>query len=368
MQFIDSHNPIFQRSGRTEITQDGNELWVFPYTQIRASFTGTSLAVRVRNYWNYGQIRLGVIIDHTQLSVRIPSPTEPELGNCTQHEDGSLTIPIADYLPNIEHNVIIFKRQDGGMHYLEMMGIYIDDTASISAPYYEIPRERRIEFFGDSVSCGERNEAVEYTGKADPDVDLSAYSNSYWAYSAIAGRALDADVHITAQGGASLIDGIGWFNAPNYLGMESIYDRVKYNPALGESSAWDFTKWTPQIAVVALGQNDSNPYDFMDKEYDGEQSRMWRSRYVDFLREIRNRYPRAFIIATTTMLQHSPRWDQAIGQACDEFDDSRVLHLTYDGMGTRTPGHPRIAEDEQMAAELVTAIEALGDDVWKEDK
>ncbi|WP_338526722.1 electron transporter RnfD [Bifidobacterium animalis subsp. lactis] len=365
MQFIDAFNPAFRTMGRIGESKNHLPLWVFPYTQARFRFTGTSLAVRLRNFWNYGHTRIGVIIDNTQFSVRVPSPVEPEPDAAVSvGEDGMLTIRIASHLPNIEHRAIVFKREDGGMHYMEFAGVEIDDDAQILAPA-EPASTRRIEVYGDSVSCGERNEAVLCTGKADPDEDLSAYSNSWFAYDAIAARALGADLRIISQGGAPLLDGIGWFNAPDYLGMESIWDRVQYNPALGEPTDWDFRDDDPQVVIVALGQNDSHPYDFMAADYTGEQAANWRARYAEFLGDLLERYPDAHIICTTTVLQHDRNWGRAIDEVVSELDNPQITHFDYSRAGTGTPGHPRIAEDEEMARELVAYIDSFGAELWQ---
>lgn len=362
MRLITYTDQAFQYQGRTEKTEDGL-LWVFPYTQTRFRFTGTSLSVRLRNHWNYGDIRLGVIIDNTQYSVRIPSPAEPTLPAYAEEDEGVLTLRIADHLPDIEHKAVVFKRQDGGMHYMEFVGVAVDDDAHIEAPL-EMPSTRRIEIYGDSVSCGERNEAVLYTGKPDPDADLSSYSNAWYSYGAIAARALGAELRIIAQGGAPLINGIGWFNAPDHMGMESIWDRVRYNPALGESSMWRFDDYEPQVVIVALGQNDSHPNDFMADDYDGDEAVHWRVRYADFVRALRGRYPHARIVCTTTVLEHSAQWDRAIRETVEAIDDPRISYFGYTRAGSGTPGHPRIAEDEEMARELVAYLDTLGADIW----
>ena len=145
MQFISASDESLRTQGRITATADGGQLWVYPYTQARFRFTGRTLAVRLRNHWNYGDIRLGVIIDNTQYSVRIPSPAEPDMpANCAEDpETGMLTLTIADHLPTIEHEAVVFKRQDGGMHYLEFAGVLVDGDARVSAPA-QAPSERRI--------------------------------------------------------------------------------------------------------------------------------------------------------------------------------------------------------------------------------
>lgn len=177
-----------------------------------------------------------------------------------------------------------------------------------------------------------------------------------------------------AQGGASLLDGIGWFCGPDYVGMESIWDRIEYNPFLGETKPWDFSRYTPQVVVVALGQNDAHPVDFMAADYQGEQSVQWRARYVDFLRTLRGKYLQATIICATTVLQHDASWDQTIDDAVRVVStgdrnngiapDPKVHHFLYSRNGSATPGHPRIAEHQEMADELTTFIESLGPAIW----
>lgn len=366
MQFISASDESLRTQGRITATADGGQLWVYPYTQARFRFTGRTLAVRLRNHWNYGDIRLGAIIDNTQYSVRIPSPAEPDMpANCAEDpETGMLTLTIADHLPTIEHEAVVFKRQDGGMHYLEFAGVLVDGDARVSAPA-QAPSERRIEIYGDSVSCGERNEAVLYTGKADPDVDLSGYSNSWYSYGAIAARKLGADLRIIAQGGAPLLDGIGWFNAPDYIGMESIWNRAAYNPAISEPIMWDFHDYDPHVVVIALGQNDSHPDDFMARDYTGETAVHWRARYADFIHALRAQYPDAHIVCTTTVLEHDANWDRAIDEVVAECNDPQVTHFAYSRAGTGTPGHPRIAEDEEMARELCAYLESFGAELWE---
>ena len=88
---------------------------------------------------------------------------------------------------------------------------------------------RRIEVYGDSVSAGEVSEAVDYVGKQDP-VQNGGYSNSWYSYAWITARKLKAQIHDIAQGGIALMDRIGWFQEPNQIGMESVWDKVHYNP------------------------------------------------------------------------------------------------------------------------------------------
>ena len=390
-------DPAIRTMGRIDDTDPDRPVWVHPYTQAMFRFTGTSLDATLVNHWNYGDSHLGVVIDGVPAKVRIPSENAGRNAPTAGWDDGlgrggePVTVTLADGLPDIEHEAVIYKRQDG-QHYVELLGFGLDEGATVLPTTMPEPT-RRIEIYGDSVSCGERNEALLYAGKTDPDVDLSGYSDSWKSYGAIAARGLGAALHDVSQGGVSLVDGIGWFAGPDYVGQESMWDRIEYNPTLGKAVPWDFTRYTPHVVIVAVGQNDAHPDDFMASDYDGWQARRWRSRYVDFLRSIHTRYPKATIVCMTTVLQHDPAWDRAIDEAVQSFNaipdlppaepfgdavdatagaasdgDARPVahHLLFSRNGAATPGHPRVVEHEEMARELTAFLASLGDGIWED--
>ena len=66
------------------------------------------------------------------------------------------------------------------------------------------------------------------------------------------------------------MDGTGWFLEPEQMGMETVWDKVHYHPDFGEPTCWDFSRYIPQVVIVAVGQNDSHPRDFMAEEMAGE--------------------------------------------------------------------------------------------------
>lgn len=136
--------------------------------------------------------------------------------------------------------------------------------------------ERKIEVYGDSVSAGEVSEAVDYTGKEDPEHN-GEYSNSWYSYAWMTARKLNAQIHDIAQGGIALMDHTGWFYEPEAIGMETAWNKIHYNPIFGEAKEWDFAGYTPQVVVVAIGQNDNHPDDYMKEDYHSEKSRKWRN-------------------------------------------------------------------------------------------
>ena len=217
---------------------------------------------------------------------------------------------------------------------------------------------RRIEVYGDSVSAGEVSEAVDYVAKADPEHN-GEYSNSWYSYAWIAARKLDAQLHDIAQGGVALLDNTGWYHEPDYIGMEQVWNKMRYNPDYGTVKEWDFSKYTPDIVIVAISQNDSHPDDYMKTDYEGEKAKNWRTHYRQFLAKLRETYPDAWIICCTTLLQHDIGWDMSISQAVLDIADKKISHCVFQRNGKATPGHLRIPEAEEMAEELCHYIHSL---------
>ena len=141
--------------------------------------------------------------------------------------------------------------------------------------------------------------------------------------------------------------------------MESCYDKIQYSKELGETKKWDFSRYIPQLVVVAIGQNDSHPQDYMAEDYLSREAVNWREHYRQFIEKLLAIYPGSHIVLTTTILNHDSSWDKAIDQVCAEMKNDRVSHFLYSNNGTGTPGHIRIPEAEVMAEELADYIETL---------
>lgn len=331
-------------SGRIDWRNPEEPVFVYPCTSARIRFTGNNLRICVRNKSAYWDNYLGCIADGEQYSILLP-------GNGTASFDIVLQ-PSEDN----EHNVLFFKRQDA-CHEMSVLWFETDDGSKLLPPP-EKPA-RKIEVYGDSVSAGEVSEAVQYTGKGDPEHN-GEYSNSWYSYAWMTARRLGAQIHDIAQGGIALLDNTGYFNGPDYVGMERAWNKIHYNPALGEPLPWDFSKYTPHVVIVAFGQNDNNPEDYMKEDYNGDKAARWRGHYKAFLAGLREKYPEAYIICCTTLLEHDVSWDNSIEEVVKSISDSKISHYMFKRNGCGTPGHLRIKEAEEMADELCTYIESLG--------
>lgn len=350
MRILPDHEKL-EYSGRIDFSDSKAPVMIYPASYVRMRFTGNKIGVYLKNQQFYWDNYVGYIIDGQQAKRLLPIEGETEF-ELTLPEDG-----------RTEHEILLFKRMDC-CHALTFLGFSIAEDGEV----LELPPkpQRRIEVYGDSVSAGEVSEAVECTGKPDPNHE-GEYSNSWYSYSWMTARKLNAELHDIAQGGIALLPGTGWFCEPDYMGMEQVYDKISYHPALGESKLWDFSLYRPHVVIVAIGQNDSNPMDYMKEEKNGEKAKRWKNHYEYFIRRLRGIYPKAVIILTTTLLVHSAEWDEAIEEVCNRIADDKIYHFMYQRNGVGTPGHIRVGEADEMSEELTAFINSLGEEIWIEE-
>ncbi len=366
-------NKAFQYSGRIDFTDPAAPVLIYAASFVKIVFGGKSCKMSFKNEKQWARNSVGIFLDGVQGKIELSDDREIhtyDLADAVKTDNGK-EYPEDGYFRNItdgEHELMIFKRMDGGQHYVTFYGLELDEGAYVKAPA-PLP-EKKIEVIGDSVSCGEVCEAVDCVGKPDPENNEGVFSNSWYSYSWQVARALDMELHDTSQGGISLLDGTGWYNMPDLRGVESCYDKLKYNPPLGENS-WDTSSWKPDVVILAFGQNDANPDDFMKNDYDGPSAKRWRDAYEGFIRRLQELYPSVKIVCATTLLMHDPSWDRAIDEAVNrvnagdrengavEAGTQRVFHCVYKRNGAATPGHPRIPEHNEMAEEMTEFIRGI---------
>ena len=376
-------DPAFFYEGRMDFEDPEAPVFVWPCSYFRFRLGGSFAALAVENLHSYFENALGVLVDgEYRGKILLHDGVTPQGETVEQYlmrmepenedivppglrENGKETrmYDLSPFLDGGAHELTIFKRMDA-CHYFIFRGLVAEKGACLGAEA-KIP-DRRIEVYGDSISCGEVSEAVGRCGASDPEGHNGIYSNSFYSYSWILARKLGARLHDIAQGGIALQDGAGYFDLPNAKGMLSCYDKIRNNPSLGETKPWDFAGYVPHVVIVAIGQNDAHPENYMAEDYEGEKAKLWRKDYRRFIEALKEKYPGAHVVLTTTILGHDPAWDRAIGQVCREMADPKVHHFLYSRNGCGTSGHVRIPEAEKMAEEMKAFLDDLGEELWKD--
>ena len=344
-------NAVLTYMGRIEL-YGGFPRFVFAGTSVTIRFKGTDCACVIRNHRFYNEMSLGVVIDGKVTRVDF------------EHKDEDIRIVLAEGLENTDHELTLYKRQDA-THYFEFKGFELDDCAEL-LPAKPVPK-RRMECFGDSVSCGAVTEAIERVGAVDPDGHDGIYDNSWYAFPFITARNLGAQLNDTSQGGIAIFDKTGWYHAPDYIGMETAYNKVCYFPeAEGGYTNWDFRKFIPHVVLFAVGQNDQHNEEPFAPDIENKEFReRWKAGYKKIILDLRSKYPNALFVLLLTVLYHDKGWDDAIDEIAAELKDPKIKHFMFTRTGKATPGHPRIPEQYEMAEELTAYLSNMGESIWE---
>lgn len=347
--WVPANDPKLQYVGRVGFEDPRVASFYYSASGFKARFRGRSLALRFEED-DYGPANsFGVKIDGAP---EIPIRLVPKL-------DQSYVVAVG--LEDRVHDLEVFRRQDTYGGVAKFRGMLLDKGAKLENP--PARSRRKIEFFGDSVMGGTGTIAFGYEGKQDGAI---AYENSdaflndgYWSFGAIAARRLHAEANIEGIGGLSLLDHTGWFGGSldRTIGLATTWDKL--DPIGGQFSPWNFSLFTPDVVVISIGQNDARGGNIQDAAW----RREWKDAYLHVLEGLRGHYPKAAIVLTTTILMHDLEWDRAIEEVVAEWNEAHkrdsICYFAFKRTGKATPGHPRLAEQEEMGRELADFLEHL---------
>jgi lysophospholipase L1-like esterase len=330
---IRSHDPHIKYMGRIAMQDEAAEL-AWPGSNASINFYGTGAKAILRD--EHGENFINVIVDGKVVTVLHPDSVRKEY-------------VLASNLPAANHTLELFKRTEWTMGKTWLYELDLD-KGSIILPAPPVSK-RKIEFFGNSITCGYAD--IDTSGK---DRGTAPYENNYLSYATITAHHFNADFHTIARSGIGIL--VSWF--PQI--MPEMYDKL--DPTDSESK-WNFSKFTPDVVVINLFQNDA----WLTKMPDNEQ---FKARfgdkapsdeqivkaYRDFVKTIRSKYPKAKIICALGSMdatkQGSP-WPGYIEKAVAQIGDKNIL--THFFPYKNTPGHPNVKEQQAMADDLIGFIE-----------
>jgi lysophospholipase L1-like esterase len=326
---VSPKDPNVRLVGRFDLRDAAGPRCSWSGSAIHVKFKGTALNVVLKAS---GSDRVQVIVDGTPTSV------------LTTSKDAML-YRAASGLPEGEHTVELFKRTEAFVGQLQLAGFQLEaGRALLPLP----PRaERRIEFVGDSITCGYGNESANEKEHFTP-----ATENNYLAYGAVTARALGAEYVAVAWSGKWL------------FGKEAIpllYDRAL---PLDPGSSWDFSTWVPHAVVVNLGTNDFGPRNPTEQE--------WQDAYRAFIQTIRKHAPQSHVFCAvgSMMSDNYPPGRKALStirqyttglvEALRKAGDSRVHYVEFDVQdgknGLGGDYHPSVKTHRIMAERLTAAV------------
>lgn len=152
------------------------------------------------------------------------------------------------------HRVELHKRTEGETGTTTFHDFILPRGGSLTATQ---PRDRFIEFIGDSLSAGFGTE-----GKDRDEPFTAENENTNLSFSTIVPRYFDADYAVIAHSGRGVVRNYGDPLRESLSGTML----MRYDKALDaeEAPSWDFGGYKPDLVVINLGANDfmtePNPY------------------------------------------------------------------------------------------------------------
>lgn len=328
-------DPEVAYMGRVAVATDSASLF-WPGSSATLRFKGTGLTMTMKSLLDTGHFYV-IVDNNASQEVRLTSGFD------------KTTFTLAANLPEGEHTVQLFKLSNCTSEN-RIYGFEISGSAHMLPPA-ALPK-RKIEFYGNSITCGhgvDRPEGMIDSGKSE-------HFNNYYSYSSITARHFNAQYSCVARSGIGIM--LSWF--PEI--MPEVYDRL--NPS-DPASKWDFSKYTPDVVVINLFQNDS--WLVNRPEHEQFKARFGTSKpsvdftitsYRNFVQSIRARYPKAHIICALGNMdatrEGSP-WPDYIRKAVQQLNDKKMYTVFFPYKNTG--GHPTRAEEQLMADQLIRFIE-----------
>ena len=223
------------------------------------------------------------------------------------------------------------------------------------------PRELKMEFIGDSITCGY---GVE--GKSGEETFTTATENAEKGYACLTAAALGADAVLTCFSGHGIVS--GYTDDPKKQNEAELvtpyYEKEGHNDFTLPSGRKiqeirrDFSAFQPDYIVLNLGTNDLSWC-----LGDAWRESLFQAGYIYFLKMVRKNNPEARILCILGVMGTglNARMQQAAEEYCRETGDSRIRLLMLEEQNAQRDGygsdfHPNEITQRLLAGRVTEAI------------
>ena len=332
--------------GRISFTNPERPAWNYPGVQIIAAFEGTSLRMMAKPRSGYFMAQI--------------DQAEPFKVAFRGERDSVVTLATA--LPDGRHTVRLMYVIEGYEFFPEFWGFVLDEGRQL----VETPvlPSRKIEFIGNSITCGYGNEGLNKFEHFD-----YATENHYYSYASITARNLDAQHWVVARSGIGAYrnyDGPKTGNPESNMPAQYEYTGYAWQPELRKEPTflkekWDFSRYQPDVICINLGTNDlSTPnYDL----------KLLKQGYQKLLKMVRQHNPKSKIVFLTGSMLYNQELQIAVQMLNEIADEAQkagdkevyrfdMAHIEGD-VFLGNDWHPNVYQDEKMAGELTAYLRKL---------
>lgn len=333
MSFYQADHPYIQYMGRMDFSNKKLPRFWQPGTCVSFSFKGKAcdLIVQDEVLWGKSHNYIQVIVDEKAYRLQLKKNRD--------------TIHLGGVNGKGIHTAILCKNTEANIGYIEFVGIRCKEILK-STP---LPH-RKIEFIGNSITCGMGNDYSQIPCKTREWYDQH---NAWLSYGAITARGLGAQFHLSS------VSGIGLMHSCCNLEilMPQVYDKISMRE---NKLLWDFSKYQPDVVCICLGQNDGI-----------QDSAAFCSAYISFILRLRKYYPNANLLmlsspmADVELRLFMQKMLLSIRNNLNKRGELQVyLHIFETQYKNGCDSHPDIEDHKKIAQEVIKEIEEITS--WKQ--
>ena len=275
-----------------------------------------------------------------------------------------------------EEEWIPFYEGDAGTHTLRFVKLTEASRAQLrlialrtEGELMELPPElpmKRVEFIGDSITCGYGNE------EPDKDEHFKARTENGWdSYAVRAAREIGADWSVIAVSGISVAGPKKpKFDFMKDVAMERLYawtDRAASDKTGVPDVVWDFAEKPNDIVVLNLGTNDATGISFSDNM--PEEEAYFEERYRAFIETIRKlNGPETYIVCALGTLDYYlyDNIKEIVKKYREDTGDRRISTYKFGHTAMMLEGfgadmHPSMKTHIRMGKELAAFLQTIPD-------
>ncbi|HEY8906675.1 MAG TPA: SGNH/GDSL hydrolase family protein [Rhodoferax sp.] len=348
MTISTADNPNIRYTGRVDHSDPRAPSFAFPGVCIEACFEGHEISLLLSDTG-----------DQNYFEVEIDN-LPPQV---FQSAKGLTTWAVAAHLTSGPHTVRIVKRTEALCGVTTFHGFQLADGARLVAP--AAPLGKRLEFIGDSITCGYGNMVSTYHPQDFPFTPANENNSLSWG--ALTAQALDAQYVAVAYSGRGLMRN---FDGTEAGTLPEIYASIF--PDTPGKAAWDMAAYCPDVLVINLGTNDYYSQltrkDLSDEAFDAR----FADTYRHFLTRLRQHHgpTTRMVCAVGPMLSDDAdnrfwsRIQSAVSGVVDNVRSQGDLRVYYLVLSPQEPPfgedwHPSAATHARMAKTTAEYIRPL---------
>lgn len=247
-----------------------------------------------------------------------------------------------------EKTIMLVRSSEACKGTLRMSKIRTDEV-----PSKTLPREKHIEFIGDSYTAGYGNSA----DLSEATVYCAQNTDNWNSYTGMVARHYGADNTVIAHQGKGVYANRHLENTANNMAEQFEFAEIATAATTNMSTKapHDFSLYQPQIVSVWLGTNDGAAPVDLDT---------FKIKYEAHVDNVRSKYPNASIICVA--IKGSKYHDTIKGIVDEKGAQNKFYMLTLNKFTSTSYSHPDVAEDERIANQFIAKIDSIPG-IWDND-